>query len=245
MAAASLGDDGAVRAALATVESLAAAHDDPLGAALVAERSVAQLTIDGHFDQAREALATATAAWVDHRGTDGPDGAHAMAARHRTVIDWLTGVTPVAPAPGGNGATGRDNLLAALPDGPERLHALGVAALAACDAADPAATAELRGLLAPYADLVCGMGYRTFVGAAAFHLGRLAAAGGDWAEAERHLLSALRLHGAWRARPWVALTQDALAAVLEARGRPSDREWVAGLRAEAAWVRGGLGLRSL
>ena len=89
-----------------------------------------------------------------------------------------------------------------LPDGTERLHALGVAALAACDSGDLAAVGEVRSLLAPYADLVCGMGYRTFVGAASFHLGRLASAAGDWAEAERHLLAALRLHSAWRARPY-------------------------------------------
>jgi hypothetical protein len=87
------------------------------------------------------------------------------------------------------------------------------------------------------------MGYRTFTGAATFHMGRLAAVAGDWADAERHLLSALRLHGAWRARPWVALTQSALADVLDARGRPSDREWIAGLRAEAGWLTTNLGLR--
>ena len=75
-----------------------------------------------------------------------------------------------------------------------------------------AATAgRLRARLAPHADLACGDGYRTFAGAAAFHLGRLAALAGDGAEAERHLLVALRLHTAWRARPWVAWTQDALA----------------------------------
>src|SRR5690606_11464729 len=105
------------------------------------------------------------------------------------------------------------------------------------------AVAEVRHHLAPYADLVCGVGYRTFVGAATFHLGRLAAAAGDLAEAERHLLASLRLHSTWRARPWVTLTQRALADVLETRGRPSDREWIAALRAEAAWVTGNLGLR--
>jgi hypothetical protein len=67
---------------------------------------------------------------------------------------------------------------------------------------------------------------------------------GDWADAERHLLAALRSHSARRARPWVALTQAALAGVIEARGRPSDREWIAGLRAEAEWVTTTLGLRS-
>src|SRR4029453_12502143 len=117
------------------------------------------------------------------------------------------------------------------------LHDLGLAALAG----DPRA----RCWLAPHADLVCGLGYRTFAGAASFHLGRLAAAEGEWAEAERNLLSALRLHTALRARPWVAWTQAALAAVLEARGRPSDGEWIAALRAEAEWMAGYLSLRPL
>jgi DNA-binding SARP family transcriptional activator len=232
MAAATVGDDAGVQSALAQVATVVAAHDDAFGTALLAERTVAQLTTDGHFDQAREALVTAVAATESAGGSAG--GADDMAARHRTVIDWLTG-----------GGEPLGDPHRPLPDGPDHLHALGIAALAACDAADPAAVTEVRALLAPYADLVCGMGYRTFVGAATFHLGRLAAVAGDWAEAERHLLAALRLHSAWRARPWVALTQGALAGVLEARGRPSDREWIAGLRAEAAWVTGNLGLRTL
>ncbi len=233
MAAATIGDDSSVRSALATMATVATAHHDGLGAALVAERAVTLLTIDGRFDQAREALAEAVAAVAAQRGTGGPDGADAVAARHRTVIDWMTGEGP--PLDGRHGS---------LPEGPERLHALGIAALAACDRADPVAATEVRALLAPYADLVCGMGYRTFVGAATFHLGRLAAVAGDWADAERHLLAALRLHSAWGGRPWVALTNDALADVLEARGRPSDRDWIAGLRAEAAWVASNLGLRT-
>jgi DNA-binding SARP family transcriptional activator len=232
MAAAILGDDTTARARLATVAAVTAAHGDPFGTALVAERAVAELTADGRFDQAREALEVAVAAVAAHRGTVGPDGADAVAARHRTIIGWLTGERA---APG--------DLPASLPDGPERLHVLGIAALAAGDADDRARAAEVRALLAPYADLVCGMGYRTFTGAATFHMGRLAAVAGDWADAERHLLSALRLHGAWRARPWVALTQSALADVLDARGRPSDREWIAGLRAEAGWLTTNLGLR--
>ena len=101
-----------------------------------------------------------------------------------------------------------------------------------------------RAALAPYADRTCGVGYRSFAGAASFHLGRLAAAAGDWADAERHLQAALRHHTVLRARPWVALTQRALADVFEARGRTSDREWIAGLRSEADHVTSTLGLRA-
>jgi hypothetical protein len=53
------------------------------------------------------------------------------------------------------------------------------------------------------------------------------------------------VHNAWGARPWVALTKAALADVLDARARPIDREWIAGLRSESAWVTRTLGLRTL
>lgn len=234
MAAASLGDESAMRAALDDLRSLAVAHDDPFGTAAAAEWEVVHLTLDGNFAAARRALETAVAATAAHRGAEGPDGADAVAARHRDVIGWLTGRGPT-PAP-------HHDLSA---DGPDRLHALGMAAIAACDSGDIGTAGDVRAQLAPHADLVCGMGYRTFVGAASFHLGRLNATLGDWSDAERHLLAALRVHSAWHARPWVALTQAALADVLEARGRPSDREWIAGLRAEARYVMTSLGLRPL
>lgn len=245
MAAANLGDEPATTTALATLSAVTAAHGDRFGAAMTAEHTVAQLTTEGRFHEARQALAVAAAsATVEGAGAgagaggpgagdDDPAGDD-LATRHGAILDWLTGVEPA-----------RDLSLAPVTDGLSRLHSLGVAAIAACDSGDPVAVAEVHGLLAPNADQVCGLGYRTFVGAASFHLGRLAAASGEWADAERHLLSALRVHNAWRARPWVALTQHALADVLVARGRPSDREWIAGLRAEAAWLTSTLGLRAL
>ncbi|HEX6416858.1 MAG TPA: hypothetical protein VFZ77_00115, partial [Acidimicrobiales bacterium] len=232
MAAATLGDTAALDAALATVAALTSEHGDAFGAAALAEREVARATLEGRFADASAALDRAVAAVAAHRGRDGADGADAVAARHRQVIGWLTGESPLPPWP-----------QQPPPDGPERLHGLGIAALAACERGARGAVADLRAALAPYADLVCGLGYRTFVGAAAYHLGRLAAAGGDLGEAERHLLAALRLHSALGARPWVALTQEALARVLEARGHPSDRDWIAGLRAEAGWLTANLGIR--
>jgi hypothetical protein len=132
-----------------------------------------------------------------------------------------------------------------LPPGDERLHALGVLALVAADLRDPGLVDAARSLLAPHADLTCGIGYRTFAGVAAFHIGRLAAVSGDWADAERHMLVALRRYSALQARPWVAFTQSVLADVLEARGRPSDREWLAALRGESRWATATLGLREL
>jgi DNA-binding SARP family transcriptional activator len=199
---------------------------DPFARAALADRAAARLVATGPFTGAPGALAEVAAT----HDALAPGSGEAAADRHRAVLAYLwAGVSAPPPAEAGD----------------EDLHALAVAALAACAAGDRAAAGRLRARLAPHADLACGDGYRTFAGAAAFHLGRLAALAGDGAEAERHLLAALRLHTAWGARPWVAWTQDALAAVLESRGRPTDREWVAGLRAEADWVASSLDLRPL
>ena len=112
-----------------------------------------------------------------------------------------------------------------LPTGDELPHALGVLALVAADLRDAALVDPVRALLAPHADMTCGIGYRTFAGVAAFHLGRLAAVTGDWADAERHMLAALRRFSA----PGLARgsrSRSALADVVEARGgRPTVSGW--------------------
>ncbi len=232
MAGATLGDTHTVGAALATLAAAITGHAHPWGEALLAERKVVELTGDGRLDDARTALDAARTAVADQRGTDGPDGADAVAERHGTVIAWMGG-DDTAPALGRH----------AEPGDPAYLHDLGVAALVACEGGEPGTAQEVAAQLAPYADLACGLGYRTFCGSASFHLGRLAAATGDWADAERYLLVALRQHNAFGGRAWVALTQAALAEVLDGRGRPTDRDWIAGLRSEAGWVTGSLGLR--
>ena len=245
MAAAEAGDEAAADEALAVLES-AAAGDDPFAAAVLAERTVASLTAEGRLDDARTALAVAV---EGVRSADGalPDDDEArclldppdvVLARHRTVLDWLAGIDP--PGAVLAGATTED----LSGGGAARLHELALAAIAAVAGGRPAAVVEVRAALAPYAERTCGVGYRSFAGSARFHLGRLAAAAGDWSDAERHLQAALRHHTTLRARPWVALTQRALAEVLEARGRTSDRDWIAGLRAEADHVTSTLGLRS-
>ena len=116
-----------------------------------------------------------------------------------------------------------------LPAGDAWPHAAGLLGLAAAELGDATTAEAVRTLLMPYADLTCGAGYRSFVGPMALHLGRLAAVVGDWAEAERHLTSALRQLAAPRARPWIALTQIALARTLHAPGRPGDRRWATAL----------------
>jgi DNA-binding SARP family transcriptional activator len=267
MVAACVGDQDRVGRALVVLASAAADRHDAFADAMLAEREVARLTYEGNLAQAWDALTGAVAA---HHALAGPEAARAVEARHAPVIRWLWADAPPrsdpaepVPVPVGHAAAVLD-LLAAdqpdlararlrilvagadpIPEGAERLHALGVAALAAPDIDDLALVAEIRTQMAPHADLVCGLGYRSFAGAVAFHLGRLAAAAGDWADAERHLLAALRLHTAWRARPWMALTQGALAAVLDARGRPSDRDLIAGLHAEATWVATTLAMRAV
>jgi hypothetical protein len=130
-----------------------------------------------------------------------------------------------------------------LPSGDAWPHAAGLLALAAAELADPTTAEAVRTMLTPYADLTCGVGYRSFAGPMALHLGRLAAVVGDWADAERHLTSALRQLAAQRARPWIALTQFAFARILHARGRPGDRRWSAALRADAKTIITTLGLQ--
>jgi hypothetical protein len=267
MVAAMAGDDDLLRSSLQVLDKAAAEGDvdHAFIDAMRAERRAAEAAMAGDFHDAAAAVAAAVAA---HRELGVEDPA-AVAARHLAVVRWMRGATgepdasrigPAIAAVGPGGALAalgrgdRDRArslvrelvtgVRGLPAGDEHLHALGLVALAAGDLGQADLVDDVRALVAPHADLTCGTGYRTFAGAAAFHLGRLAALAGDWGDAERHTLAALRRHMALRARPWVAVTQGVLADVLEARGRSSDREWVAALRAEAGWVSSTLGLRS-
>jgi DNA-binding SARP family transcriptional activator len=267
MAATLAGDDETAQACLRVIEEAAAKTDDQVATALAAEHEAATAAMTGHFD---DALVAVDAAVRAHSLVDGPEAAAVVARRHRTVLAWMLGspaALPADPGPAEGAAVAGDaalehlvrgdadrarlvarDLVAGvrpLPPGDERLHALGVLALVAADIREAALVDSVRALLAPHADLTCGIGYRTFAGVAAFHLGRLAAATGDWADAERHMLVALRRFSALQARPWVAFTQNVLADVLEARGRPSDREWLAALRGESRWATATLDLREL
>ncbi len=268
MVAAVAGDDDLLQSSLQVLDKAAAEGDGPHAfvAAMRAERRAAEAAMAGEFDDVSAAVDAA----VDAHHELGAEDPAAVAARHLAVVRWMRGTTAERDAgPGGPATSAADPTEAlaaldrgdrdrarsvvrdlvtgvrALPAGDERLHALGLLALAAADLGQADLIDDVRAFLAPHADLTCGTGYRTFAGTAAFHVGRLAALVGDWGDAERHTLVALRRHTAMRARPWVAFTQSVLADVLEARGRPSDREWVAALRAEAGWVSSTLGLRSL
>lgn len=142
---------------------------------------------------------------------------------HLTVRALATGVEP-------------------LPSGDEWPHIVGLLALGGVELGDPATAEALRKLLEPFAELNCGVGYRSFVGPASFHLGRLAVIVGDWDDAERHLTAALAGLANRQARPWMALAQLALAQALETRARAGDRRRAETLRAEANWTLASLDL---
>jgi hypothetical protein len=244
------------------------------GDALLADHAVSVAITQGRFTDAATTARLAQVLVGDEVDGIAP-APGSMAARQMLVATWLRGgAGPVegglVPEPGHPaeealvvltaGDRGRAHLaVRALATGAEPLvvddewpHAVGVLALAAAELGDPTTAEAVRSLLLPYADLTCGVGYRSFVGTAAFHLGRLAFVMGDWPEAERHLTSALRQLAerdarpwpgiARGARPWAALAQLSLAAALEARSRPSDHRWVAALRADAGWAVAKLGL---
>jgi len=143
---------------------------------------------------------------------------------HLTVRAYATGAEP-------------------LPTGDEWPHLMGVLALGAVELGDPTTAEALRTRLAPHAGMVCGIGYRTFVGPVSFHLGRLAVVVGDWDEAESQLTTALSWLAEREARPWIALAKQALARALTGRARTGDRDLARVLLAEANSELADAGLR--
>ncbi|ALG12580.1 AAA family ATPase [Kibdelosporangium phytohabitans] len=257
--AAELAGDGAQ--ALADLVEVVDAAGERLGQALLLDRSVAVAVTQGQFAQA---VAMTNRVHrvpddTDHRIHPVPGS---LAARQLLVAGWLRGNADdgwftsaheaaerslVALIGGERGlphltvralATGVEPL----PSGDEWPHVVGLLALGAHELGDPATAEALRKLLEPYAELNCGIGYRTFAGSASFHLGRLAVIVGDWDDAEQHLTAALTGFGERQARPWTALTQLALAQAMEARGRAGDRRRAETLRAEANWTLASLDL---
>jgi DNA-binding SARP family transcriptional activator len=248
------------------------AATDPAFRALEAERTVAAAVTAGRFDQARTLATTwcPPSAGDDAPPADlvaevglAPPGT--MACRQLVVADWLQGRLHPRLAGEADDRHPAERALAHLAaDEPGRahlvvrsllvdgttlrsdddtwLHDVGLLALVGARLGDEATAAAIHARLAPYAELSCGAGYRSFVGTARFHLGCLAATGGDWADAERNLMAAMHDATRRRARPWLALAQAALAGVLDHRGRSSDRELADRLRSEARWTSEQLGL---
>ncbi|ONI70823.1 hypothetical protein ALI144C_50435 [Actinosynnema sp. ALI-1.44] len=258
--AAELSGDGTQ--ALAELVDVVDRAGEQLGHALLLDRSVAIAVTQGQF-----AKAVAMTSQV-HRVPDDTDHRiqpvpGTLAARQLLVAGWLRGRADDGWFTGTNEAA-EQSLIALiggerglphltvralatgvepLPSGDEWPHVVGLLALGAHELGDPATAEALRKLLEPYAELNCGIGYRTFAGSASFHLGRLAVIVGDWDDAEQHLTAALTGFGERQARPWTALTQLALAQAMEARGRAGDRRRAETLRAEANWTLASLDLR--
>jgi DNA-binding SARP family transcriptional activator len=256
MAAETTGEGPAREDALAALAA-AAGESHLFGDALLADHAVALAVAQGRFTDAATTarLAAAIACPGPEEISPAPGS---VAARQMLVAAWLRAYPSGPEDPGLDGPRhAADDALAALidgdrggahltvralatgaeplPAGDEWLHVLGIMGLVAAEVGDPTTAEAVRAMLTPYAHLNCGLGYRSFIGPASLHLGRLAIAAGDWGEAERHLTSALGQLTAKRAQPWVAVAQHALARALEARGRPSDRRSARALRAEARW----------
>ena len=117
-----------------------------------------------------------------------------------------------------------------------------VALVGACaQLGDDAAAARLSALLAPWAGHQLAAG-DTYLGAADHHLGLLAATAGRWERALGHLRAALAAHERLGARPWQALTAQAVAGTLRGRGQPGDEEGAAAMDATAYALAGRLGM---
>jgi hypothetical protein len=82
-----------------------------------------------------------------------------------------------------------------------------------------------------------------YLGAADHHLGIPAVTTGRFGEADRHLRRAVAAHQRLGARPWVALSQHALAGVLRRRGRPGDHGEADAAATAASQAAAALGVR--
>lgn len=103
----------------------------------------------------------------------------------------------------------------------------------------------LYDLAAPYSGQNATLGVATFLGAADHWLGVLAGTAGRHADAVRHLEAALARHQDMGSRPFTALTQQAYARVLSARGQDADLEQARELSAAALRTADELGLTAI
>ena len=106
---------------------------------------------------------------------------------------------------------------------------------------DAAAAGRLSRLLAPWAGHHLATGH-VYLGAADHHLGILAAVAGRWEDGLAHLHAAAAAHERLGARPWQALSAQALAGRCGAGTGPGDRDRAAALDAAAAATAGRLGM---
>jgi DNA-binding SARP family transcriptional activator len=267
------GDLAARKTALASLANAVASNGEEIdsrGDALLLDHAVATAVTQGRFTDAVTMTRIATAAAMRDPGARSPypisPAPGSLAARQIHVAGWLhRSRWPMANVGFSSSYGTAEQALTALisgdrgwphlrvralvtgsdplPAGDEWPHVAGLLALGAVEIGDATTADAVRALLTPYANLTCGIGYRTYAGPVTFHLGRLAIVAGDWAEAERHLVAALSQLMSRQARPWMALAQLALAQALQARGRPGDQRSADALRAEAARTLSNLSLR--
>jgi DNA-binding SARP family transcriptional activator len=152
---------------------------------------------------------------------------------------WAAGawpaLLPLAYAGQGRDADTRpllDRAMAAL--GGRRPGVAGLVALvgACAQLGDGAAAGRLSALLAPWAGHHLAAG-QVYLGAAGHHLGILAATAGRWEDSLGYLRAALAAHERLGARPWQALTAQAVAGALRGRDQPGDQDLAAAMDATA------------
>jgi len=173
--------------------------------------------------------------WLQGR----PGQVEALLDRLAAQQTWATGawpaLLPLAYAGQGRDADARrllDRAMAALPS--RRQSAAGLVALvgACAQLGDGAAAGRLSALLAPWAGHHLAAG-QIYLGAAGHHLGILAATAGRWEDSLGHLRTAMAAHERLGARPWQALTAQALAGTLRGRDQPGDQDLAAAMDATA------------
>ncbi|HEY6706543.1 MAG TPA: AAA family ATPase [Actinomycetota bacterium] len=173
--------------------------------------------------------------WLQGR----PGQVEALLDRLAAQQAWAAGawpaLLPLAYAGQGRDADARpllDRAMAAL--GGRRPSVAGLVALvgACAQLGDGAAAGRLSALLAPWAGHHLAAG-QIYLGAAGHHLGILAATAGRWEDSLGHLRAALAAHERLGARPWQALTAQAVAGALRGRDQPGDQDLATAMDATA------------
>jgi DNA-binding SARP family transcriptional activator len=196
--------------------------------------------------------------WLQGR----PDQVEAVLDRLAAEQAWAAGawpaLLPLAYAGQGDDADTRpllDRAMATL--GGRRPGVAGLVALvgACAQLGDSAAAGRLSALLTPWAGHHLAAG-QIYLGATGHHLGILAATAGRWEDSLGYLRAALAAHERLGARPWQALTAQAVAGALRGRDQPGDQDLAAAMDATAhasavrlgmelpGWGRPALGPRS-
>jgi hypothetical protein len=167
-----------------------------------------------------------------------------LAGQQAWAADAWPLLLPLAYAGQGRDAEARrelDRAMAAFPGGRPGTTGL-VALVGACaQLGDGAAAGRLSALLKPWAGHHLAAG-QTYLGAADHHLGILAATAGRWEDSLGHLRTAQAAHERLGARPWQALTAQALAGMLRGRDRPGDQARAAAMDSTANALAGRLGM---